>query len=267
MGNHSNIKNNNNSINLLGFGLLSFRRSNSDWNYNITFQKGIGKPLVQNVIELYKKEIIGNDKGNSVIPLDNGTVYLQYFRIEDNHIIVLIYMDKKNPYNSYSKLYLLTKQVKKFYESGVERSEIVEFCDDSIEIPVSEDLIGLFVIGSSGRPYFSQIDKHKTTIAKSEIHIGGFISALFSFSQEIIGQESGGNLKEINFGNQRFYLITRNGIIFAFLVEKMSDLLERYMYLIAEEFIDQFKEVLTNFDGDITKFKTFKETIKEYFII
>ena len=267
MENHRNMKNNCKYLELLGFGLLRFKRTNSEWSYENVFQKGIGLPLLQNLIEAYKKEIIANNKGHSVIPLENMTVFLQYFKLDSDNIILLVYMDKTNHEITYSDLYLFTKRIRKSFMSNTQIEQIIDLCEDNIEIPISNDLIALFIIGPHGQPLFSQIDKDRTKIANSEVHIGGFISALFSFSQEIIGQESGGNLKEINFGNQRFYLITNNNVIFAFLVEELDDLLERYMYLITNEFVDQYNEVLKSFNGDIRKFKDFEKTLDKYFIL
>ena len=89
----------------------------------------------------------------------------------------------------------------------------------------------------------------------------------FSFSNTIIGEETGAKLKEINFGNQQFYVISKSDVIFAFLVEDMNSLLQRYMYLIADEFIYDFSDYLKCFNGDITPFASFEEKINQYFII
>ncbi|KKL74711.1 hypothetical protein LCGC14_2062130, partial [marine sediment metagenome] len=99
------------------------------------------------------------------------------------------------------------------------------------------------------------------------VHIGGFISALLSFSNTIIGEETGAKLKEINFGNQQFYVISKSTVIFAFLVENMNSLLQRYMYLIADEFLYEFRDYLKVFNGDVTPFTSFEENINQYFII
>ena len=62
-------------------------------------------------------------------------------------------------------------------------------------------------------------------------------------------------------------MITKAQTIFAFLVERLSPLIERYMYLISDEFIDQYKDDLKNFDGFISRFTNFERTIDRYFII
>ncbi|GAH69954.1 unnamed protein product, partial [marine sediment metagenome] len=99
------------------------------------------------------------------------------------------------------------------------------------------------------------------------VHIGGFISALLSFSNTIIGEETGAKLKEINFGNQQFYVISKSNVVFAFLVENMNQLLQRYMYLIADEFLFDFRNYIKEFNGDVTPFNEFESKINQYFII
>ena len=136
-----------------------------------------------------------------------------------------------------------------------------------MKIPKTDGIIAIFIIGTAGSPYISKINKDRSEIADHEVHIGGFISALLSFSNTIIGEETGAKLKEINFGNQQFYVITKNEVIFAFLVETMTSIIQRYMYLLADEFLYQFRNLLKEFNGDITPFNCFEEKINQYFII
>lgn len=62
-------------------------------------------------------------------------------------------------------------------------------------------------------------------------------------------------------------MITKNDVIFAYLVDNMNPLLERYMSFITDEFLTQFRDQLKNFDGDITPFFNFEEIINQYFAI
>ncbi len=268
MGEKTHDIGNDNSLQMLGVGLLQLDSSSSSNNsVNVIFQKGIGMPIIQNMLELYKHEIIKKKKGNSIIPLDQFTIFLHFFEVQPDSIYIMIYMDKKETEINYTKLYLLTKRINNLVQSQEDFGKIVEFCDHEVQIPQTDGLIAVFIIGSTGSPYFSKIDKNRASIAKSEVHIGGFISALYSFSKEIIGQESGASLKEINFGNQRFYMIVKNDTIFAYLVEDLSPLLERYMYLIVDDFLEEFKSYLADYQCDITPFNKFNETFNRYFII
>jgi len=267
MSNYSKPKNYLKSLEMLGFGLIKILKTNSGGDFNVIFQKGIGFPLIQNIFELYKEEILDKKQGNSIIPLDDFMIFLHYFEDNQGDITVMIYMDEKENTVNYAKLYLISKKINNYFYSNASISEIKNICNLSIEIPRTEGIIAIFILNSYGSPYYTKINKIRTIIAKCKIHISGFISALFTFSQEIIGQESGAKLKEINFGNQHFYMITKNKVIFAYLVEKVNPLIKRYMYLIVDEFLDKYKEYLQDFKGDISPFSDFENKINQYFII
>ncbi len=254
-------------LQMLGYGLLKLSEINSEGKFDIMFQKGIGVPLIQNIIELYKKEIITKKQGNSIIPLEDFTIFIQFFKNNEDGISVIIYMEEKERSVNFPKLYFLSKKITKKVLSKAPILEILEVLENEIEIPREEGIIAIFIIGSAGSPFISKIDKTRSNIADHEVHIGGFISALLSFSNTIIGEETGAKLKEINFGNQQFYVISKSSVIFAFLVENMNSLLQRYMYLIADEFLYKFKDYLKIFNGDVTPFSEFEKNINQYFII
>ncbi|MFX0137498.1 MAG: hypothetical protein ACFFDN_27920 [Candidatus Hodarchaeota archaeon] len=262
-----NVNNSSEKLQMLGYGLLKISEIDSGGIFNIIFQKGIGVPLIQNVVELYKKEIINKKQGNSIIPLDEFTIYIQYFKRNNDEISVIIYMEEKEQSVNFPKLYFISKKINRKLLSDASNSEIIKVFEDEIEVPRTAGVIAIFIIGSTGSPFISKINKNRTSIAEHEVHVGGFISALLSFSNTIIGEETGAKLKEINFGNQQFYVISKSGVIFAFLVENMNSLLQRYMYLIADEFLYQYKDYLKEFSGDVTPFNSFENKINQYFII
>ncbi|MBD3194740.1 MAG: hypothetical protein GF317_06780 [Candidatus Lokiarchaeota archaeon] len=256
-------------IELKGFGLFKLNNIDGKWNLEILVQKGIGIPLIENFKELYQDEIIKNQEGNSIIPLDEYFLQINYYKMEEDCIIIFIYMnDKENSFN-YAQIYLVSKKILNFIRTQTDflESELNDYCDTLLQIPKAKGLGALFIISSSGSPFISVINQKKINIAKNEVHIGGFISAIFSFSQEIIGQESGAKLKEINFGDQRLYVITKGSVIFALLVKELNPLLQRYIYIIADEFLDKFKTKIKEFSGDISPFRTFRHTITKYFEI
>ena len=76
-----------------------------------------------------------------------------------------------------------------------------------------------------------------------------------------------GSLKEINFGIQKLSIIVKSNIIFAFLVEDMDPLIERYMYLIVDDFIANKKEDVDSFNGDVSIFNDFDKNLENYFKI
>jgi len=267
MENFQNSKESAALMQLLGIGLVKISENEVNGKFNVLFQKGIGIPLVQNVMELYKKEIISKKQGNSIIPLNDMTIFLHYFENSNHEILVIIYMEEKETSINFSQLYLLSKDINKKFQSHLSLDNIIYEFNSAIEIPKTDGVIAIFIIGSTGSPFVSRINKNRSNIQDHEVHIGGFISALLSFSNTIIGEETGAKLKEINFGNQQFYVITKNNVIFAFLVEKMTSLIQRYMYLLADEFLFSYKDILRNFNGDITPFSNFEEKINQYFKI
>ena len=254
------------TLQMLGFGLVNISDFRSNDRFQILFQKGIGTPLIQNIIELCKKEINNQKQWNSIIPIDEFTIFVHYFQ-HKNDTIVILYLTEKDHNINFPKLYLFTRKITNEFRLNTSISEIIKTCNKTILIPQTKGIIGVFIIGANGCPYFSKINQNRKFITNKEVHIGGFISALFSFSREIIGQESGAELKEINFGNQRFYMISKKNVIFAFLVENLNSLIERYMYLIADDFLEQYKEHLIDFTGDIAPFHEFKKKIDLYFEI
>lgn len=262
--------NNSKVLELLGIGLIriTFKEKESEiYSSDIIYQIGIGTPMIQNILEIFKKDIIKKDSGNSIIPLDDLSVFLNFFRDKNNELnkLILIYLYPKESPIEYSHLYLHSKSIIKScsIENSVEN--IKKTIKSSIEIPEVEGVIGIFIIDTAGCPLFTKIMGKRTDIIEGEVQIGGFISALFSFSKFVIGKETGGQLKEINFGNQLFYTITKKNVIFAFLVEKLTPLIKRYMYLMADEFLEKYKEYIEEFDGDITTFYDFEDNIKRYF--
>ncbi|MGV9172011.1 MAG: hypothetical protein ACOC44_09500 [Promethearchaeia archaeon] len=252
----------------LGFALLKIPKDETSIkNFKLIYQKGIGLSMLQNIGELCKDEIITKEKGNSIIPIEDYTFTIHYFKDYKNNTMLTIYMDHKEGQLNYAQVYLLTKKINRFISSEKEDSKIEKFCDERIKIPKTENLEALFIISPNGQPFFVLVGDKNTAMEKSQVNISGFISALFSFSEEIIGEDDGAKLKVIDFGNQRFYIITKKRAIFAFLVKDLNDLLKRYMYLISDEFIQRYKKNLQSFDGNINQFDGFKKVIRKYFKI
>ncbi len=254
-------------LQLCGFGLVKILKTNSWEDFNVILHKGISMALIQNVIDLSKEEFLNNTQGNSIIPIDDFMIYNYYFQDNNGNIIFVIYMDEKKQQTNYSKLYLITKKINKFFTSNTPISEIINIFNTLIEVPRSEGIIAVFILDPSGTPYYLKINKVKNNVDKNKEAISGFISALHLLSKEIFNKESRVKLKEINVGNHRFYMITRDKVIFAYLVENPDHLIQRYIYLIVDEFLDDYKEVIKNFKGDTSPFNNFENKINQYFII
>jgi hypothetical protein len=254
-------------LDILGVGLVKLSLVGSENHFEVLLQKGIGISLIQNIFELYKDEIIEKREGKSFFPLEEFTAFINYFKTGADEILIVIYIDSKESVHIYPKLYMHSKHLINDYNSNANLEDIIDVCQHTINIPHASGVVGLFIVDYAGCPLFTKVMGIRKDIQEGEVQIGGFISALFSFSQFVIGKESGGKLKEINFGNQSFYTITEKKVIIAFLIERMSPLLQRYMYIIAEEFIRRYGKRLETFDGDIAQFSQFEKIANEYLII
>ena len=256
---------------LLGVGLIKISDLNAGGKLKIIYQKGIGNQLIQKIINVNKEKILVNKQGFLIDLICNYTAYIHYFDNKHKEITVIIYLDKKKSILKFSKFYYISKKLNEALRSKLSYSEIQQICEQDFKIPKSDSLLALLIIGTSGHLYFSKINKNNKKLANFELQISGFISALFTFTKELIGQEPGIRLKQINFGNQRFYLTLKNDVVFAYLVEKekLLKIDKRYMQLIPDEFINFFKDKVNphTFNGDVSHFKKFESIVDNYFII
>ncbi len=255
-------------IDISGIGLIKISNLNEGGELNVIFQKGIGYQLIRKIFDLFREKILEKKQGISIDIIHDYTIYLHYFNNIENEIFVIIYLDKKESILKFSKFYYLSKKLNDAICSNVSLSEIQKICENDFKIPKSDSVLALLIIGTSGHLYFSKIKRDKQKFAQCEVQISGFISALLTFSKELIGQEPGMRLKQINFGNQRFYIILKNNVIFAYLVEKnkISKIDKKNMELVSDEFIYNYKEIvsLRAFNGDISQFRKFGKIVDNY---
>jgi len=258
-------------MDLLGVGLIKISDLNAGGKINVIYQKGLGNHLIQKILNVNKEKIIENKQGFLIDLICNYTVYIHYFDDKHKDITVILYLDKKKSILKFSKFYYLSKKLNEAVRTEVPFSEIQQICEQDFIIPKSNSLVALLIISTSGHLYFSKINNNKKKLVNFELQISGFISALITFTKELIGQEPGTRLKQINFGNQRFYLTLKNDVVFAYLVEKekVTKIDKRYMQLIADEFIYLFKDKVNphSFNGDVSQFTKFGRVVDNYLII
>ena len=256
---------------LLGVGLIKISDLNAGGKINIIYQKGIGNQLIQKIININKEKILVNKQGFLIDLICNYTVYIHYFDNKHKEITVIIYLDTKKSILKFSKFYYISKKLNEALCSKISFSEIQQICEQDFKIPKSNSLLALLIISTAGHLYFSKINYNKTKLVNVELQISGFISALLSFTKELIGQGPGIRLKQINFGNQRIYLTIKNDVVFAYLVEKEKILKidNKYMQLIPDEFITLFKDKVNQqtFNGDVSHFRKFGSIVDNYFVI
>jgi hypothetical protein len=230
------------------------------------FNKGISRTLIKDLIHLYRPEILNKKEGKLIDLLGIFTVYIHFYT-SGNQKISIFYINEKDKLVNYEDLCSLSRLLVKTYCSNVSHSKISQICNKAI--PSVKGLSALFIISTTGHTLFTKIRNDKTELSENCIQIGGFLSAILMFSKEVIGKNSGENLQAINFGNQQFHITVEEGIIFAYLVKQSinSEVIERYMELIKEEFIELYYDDLKDFNGDLNQFHTFEPVVEKYFSI
>ena len=98
-------------LGLLGVGLIKIPKARSKIKYEIIFQKGIGIPIIQNLMEMYRNDIIRLQEGHSIVALEDFTLIYDYFNNNNGDIYVLIFMDDNINSMSYTKYYLSSKTI------------------------------------------------------------------------------------------------------------------------------------------------------------
>lgn len=257
------------SMDIMGIGLIKISNLNTGGELNVIFQKGIGYQLIQKIFDLNRVKILEKKHGVLIDIINDYTTYLHFFDNNNDEVIAIIYLDKKESILKFSEFYDCSKKLNDMICSNVTLTEIQKFCVNDFNIPKSDSVLALLIIGTAGHLYFSKIKRDKRKFAQSEVQISGFISALLSFTKELIGQEPGIRLKQINFGNQQIYLTIKNNVIFAYLVEKekISKIDKKNMELVSDEFIHDYNEVvnLRAFNGDVSQFRKFERIVDNYF--
>ncbi|MBY9010351.1 MAG: hypothetical protein KGD74_10850 [Candidatus Lokiarchaeota archaeon] len=249
-------------MNILGVGIVSITEKNS----NLIYNKGISRSLMKDLIKLYRPDILKKKEGKLIELLGIFTISIHFYSF-DAESIAIFYVVEKDTLTNYDEMCSVSRSLAQKYCSKAPLSEINETC--SKIIPSFEGLSALFVVSTTGHTLFTKIRDDKVSISENHIQIGGFLSAILMFSNEVIGKHSEDTLQSINFKNQRFIISVKDDIIFAFLVDQSpkSDNFERYVDLIAEEFLDQFSERVKNFNGDLNQFHCFEFVVDKYFCL
>ncbi len=249
------------AMDILGVGIVSI----TDRNSNLIYNKGISRSLMNDLIKLYRSEIIEKKEGKLIDLLGIFTVSIHFYSF-DTESIAIFYVTEKDTLTNYDAMCSASRTLAKLCCSNAPLSTINDTCNKII--PNFEGLSALFVVSTTGHTLFTKIRADKTSISENHIQIGGFLSAILMFSNEIIAKKSGDTLQAINFGTQQFIISVKEDIIFAYLVDNKtkSDNFKRYTDLIAEEFLDQFRDCVKDFNGDLNQFHCFKLVVDKYFL-
>jgi hypothetical protein len=250
------------AIDILGVGIVSITEKNSKIIYN----KGISRSLMKDLIKLYRPDILKKKEGKLIDLLGIFTVSIHFYSF-GTESIAIFYIIEKDTLTNYDVMCSVSRKLAQLYCSNASLPLINDMCNKII--PSFNGLSALFVVSTSGHTLFTKIRRDKATISENHIQIGGFLSAILMFSNEIIAKNSGDTLQAINFGSQQFIISVKDDIIFAYLVDRSADTdnFKRYMDLIAEEFLVQFSESVKNFNGDLNQFHSFKLVVDKYFCL
>jgi len=187
------------AIQVYGIGLVSMTQN----RYNIVFNKGISRSFMRDLINLYRPEILNIKEGKLIDLLGIFTVYIHFYTL-GNERISIFYINEKDSLINYEDLCSLSRLLVKTYCSNVSISKLSQICNKAI--PSIKGLSALFVISTTGHTLFTKIRNDKTKLSENYIQIGGFLSAILMFSNEVIGKNSGESLQAINFENQQFLI-------------------------------------------------------------
>ncbi len=249
------------AMDILGVGIVSI----TDKNSNLIYTKGISRSLMNDLIKLYRSDILEKKEGKLIDLLGIFTVSIHFYSF-DAESIAIFYVNEKDTLTDYDAMCSASRVLAQLYCSNAPLASINDVCNKIL--PNFEGLSALFVVSTTGHTLFTKIRKDKVSISENHIQIGGFLSAILMFSNEIIAKNSGDTLQAINFGAQQFIISVKEDIIFAYLIDDSPkiDNFERYTDLIAQEFLDKFRNSVKNFNGDLNQFHCFKLVVDKYFL-
>jgi len=248
------------AMDILGVGIVSITERNS----NLIYNKGISRSLMKDLCRLYSSDILKKKEGKIIDLLGIFTVSIHFYSFKAKNIAIF-YVIEKDTLANYDDMCSVSRNLAKLYCSNAPLSVINKICTKMI--PSFEGLSALFVVSTTGHTLFTKIRDDKTSISANHVQIGGFLSAILMFSNEVIGNHSENTLQSINLKDQQFIISVKEDLIFAYLVDQSatSDNFERYIELIAEDFLDQFRESVKNFNGDLGQFHVFDSIVDKYF--
>lgn len=118
---------------MLGLEIIQLAKSGK--RLDIIFHKGIALSLTQKVITLHKDKIFNKKQGNLITTIDDFGIYIHFFTLDLDNILILIYVEKKNNViNSCTQMYALYKKIYKMINTNNPISKILNICNQTIKI-------------------------------------------------------------------------------------------------------------------------------------
>ena len=128
----------------------------------------------------------------------------------------------------------------------------------------TKSLVGILILNKTGSLLFSKIDKKRSNITKNIFQIAGFLSAIMIYAKDFIGSKA----IELKLENVEFHIDTKNGVIFAYLIDKenYNEDTNKRIHIIFNNFLERYYELhIKDFKGDLTPFYNFEKLIDHYF--
>ena len=111
-----------NTTEMLGVEVLQVAKSGK--RLEILFHKGIALSLTQNIMNLYLEKIFKAKQGNLITSVDDFGVYIHFFSLDLDNILIIIYIDKKKSViDNCTKMYSIYKKI---YEAIINNRPITE---------------------------------------------------------------------------------------------------------------------------------------------
>ena len=118
---------------MLGLEIVQVAKSGK--RLDIIFHKGIALSLTQKVMTLHRDKIFNKKQGNLIATIDDFGVFIHFFTLNLDNILIIIYVEKKNNViNSCTQMYVLYKKICGIINTNSPISKILNICNQSIKI-------------------------------------------------------------------------------------------------------------------------------------
>ncbi len=102
---------------------------------DILFHKGIALSLTQKIMKNNFKKISKAKQGNLIVSIDDFSVFIHFFSLNLDNILIIIYVDKKNSIvDKCTKMYMLYKKIYEAIRKKSSITEILNMCKFAIKI-------------------------------------------------------------------------------------------------------------------------------------
>jgi len=118
---------------MLGVEVLQAAKSGK--RLDIIFHRGIALSLTQKIMNIYLEKIFKAKQGNLIASVDDFGVYIHFFSLDLDNILIIIYVDKKNCIvDKCTKMYILYKKINESIKKNNPIIEILNICNTAIKI-------------------------------------------------------------------------------------------------------------------------------------